>query len=94
MARIAKISTVIALLVFGAMTQAQQVGRYSMYMQNFYAINPAAAGLEDHLDATLGYRKQWLGFENSPQYYFVSANMPLNKEFRNPQTSRDRKSVV
>lgn len=68
-------------------TISQQVGRYSMYMQNFYAINPAAAGLEDHLDATLGYRKQWLGFDNSPQYYFVSANMPLNKEFRDPRSS-------
>lgn len=63
---------------------AQQVGRYSMYMQNFYAINPAAAGLEDHLDITLGYRQQWLGFENAPQNYFLSANMPLNKEYRSP----------
>ena len=71
---------------------AQQVGRYSMYMQNFYAINPAAAGLEDHLDATLGYRKQWLGFDNSPQNYFVSANMPLNKEFRDPRSSSLRTS--
>jgi type IX secretion system PorP/SprF family membrane protein len=72
------------LMFFFDQARTQQVGRYSMYMQNFYAINPAAAGLEDHLDATLGYRQQWLGFENSPQNYFVSANMPLAKEMRSP----------
>ncbi|GAB4383573.1 MAG: type IX secretion system membrane protein PorP/SprF [Salibacteraceae bacterium] len=63
---------------------AQQVGRYSMYMQNFYAVNPAAAGLEEHLDATIGYRQQWIGMPNAPQNYFISANMPLKKEFRSP----------
>lgn len=63
-----------------------------MYMQNFYAINPAAAGLEDHLDVTIGYRKQWLGFQNAPQNYFVSANMPLSKEARSPLPSSIRVS--
>lgn len=63
---------------------AQQVGRYSMYMQNFYAVNAAATGLEDHVDITLGFRKQWLGFDNAPQNYFASFNMPLSKERRSP----------
>lgn len=78
-------ASLLLLLAFDG--QSQQVGRYSMYMQNFYAINPAAAGLEDHLDATIGYRKQWLGFDNAPLNYFVSANMPLNKEFLDPCSS-------
>ncbi|MEZ4722276.1 MAG: type IX secretion system membrane protein PorP/SprF [Flavobacteriales bacterium] len=78
--------------VFGLSAYAQQVGRYSMYMQNFYAINPAAAGLEDHLDATIGYRKQWLGIDNSPQMYFVSANMPLGRQFQSPQMGSARTS--
>lgn len=81
-------SSIILLLILSASwVQAQQVGRYSMYMQNFYAVNPAAAGLEDQLDATLGYRQQWLGFDHSPQNYFVSANMPLSKEYRSPAAS-------
>lgn len=64
-----------------------------MYMQNFYALNPAAAGLENHLDATMGYRQQWIGFAHSPQNYFVSANMPINKEYRSPATSSMRISA-
>lgn len=80
-------SIILLLTIFSLSLRAQQVGRYSMYMQNFYAVNPAAAGLENHLDATLGYRQQWLGFEHSPQNYFVSANMPLSKEYRTPAAS-------
>ena len=80
-------------LICPIVSLGQQVGRYSMYMQNFYAINPAAAGLEDHLDATMGYRKQWIGFANSPQTYFVSANMPLTKTFQNPANSALRISA-
>lgn len=58
-----------------------------MFMQNFYALNPAAAGLEHHLDATIGYRQQWIGFDHAPSNYFASANLPLNKEFRTPAPS-------
>jgi len=68
----------------------QQVGRYSMYMQNFYALNPAAAGLENHLDVTLAYRQQWLGFAHAPQMYFASANMPIKREYRTPSSSSMR----
>ena len=81
------VSVLIVMALASMNTIAQQVGRYSMYMQNFYAINPAAAGLEDHLDATIGYRRQWLGFDNAPQTYFVSANMPLTKTFDSPKNS-------
>lgn len=74
----------VLLLGLAQLLAAQQVGRYSMYMQNFYALNPAAAGLENHLDVTMGYRQQWLGFEHAPQNYFASANMPLAREVRSP----------
>jgi len=88
MRRLKYILVLAAVLICGIqVAEAQQVGRNSMYMQNFYAVNPAAAGLENHLDVTLGYRKQWLGLSHSPQSYFVSANMPLKKELRSPATS-------
>ena len=61
-----------------------------MYMQNFYALNPAAAGLENHLDVTLAYRQQWLGFAHAPQMYFASANMPIKREYRTPANSSMR----
>ena len=80
-------------LICPIVSLGQQVSWYSMYMQNFYAINPAATGLEDHLDATMGYRKQWIGFANSPQTYFISANMPLTKTFQNPANSALRISA-
>ena len=88
-------STSYCLLIFvltlcSSVAQGKQVGRYSMYMQNFYAMNPAAAGLENHIDATLAFRQQWLGFEHSPQMYFASANMPIKREYRTPSSSSMR----
>lgn len=80
----------LAILLTSLYAGAQQVGRYSMYMQNFYAMNPAAAGLENHLDATLAYRQQWIGFEHAPQMYFASANMPIKREYRTAATSSMR----
>lgn len=69
---------------------AQQVGRYSMFMQNPYVFNPAAAGMEDLLDVTLAYRKQWVGVGNSPAMYLVSANMPLNRDLKSPRPNSMR----
>lgn len=72
------------MLSVGGKLNAQQIGRYSMYMQNFYSVNPASAGLENHLDVTTGYRQQWIGLSHAPRTFFVSANMPLSKEVRSP----------
>ena len=56
----------------------QQLGQYSQYINNLFLINPAAAGAEEAIDIGLGFRQQWVGFENSPQNYYMSVNSPLN----------------
>jgi len=76
--------------LFAFSSVGQQVGQYSMYLQNPYILNPAAAGLEDQLDVSLSFRKQWVGFENSPQTYYVSANTAIVKSPHSPRSSSVR----
>jgi len=84
-------SLMIATFVWvGSVSFAQQVGQYSLYLQNPYIINPAAAGLENEFDVSLGFRKQWVGFENSPQTYYVSANTAIIKSAASPRPSSVR----
>lgn len=40
---------------------AQQIEQYTQYMLNDFIINPAAAGSNNHGEAKLLYRRQWLG---------------------------------
>ncbi len=64
--------------------RAQQQGLYSQYMMNYYLVNPAAIGVEDHFDLRSGYRMQWTGFAGTPRNYYVSGHSPLNKAHANP----------
>ncbi len=45
---------------------AQQLGLTTLYNQNNYFINPAAAGLNDCITAHLNHRNQWVGVDGSP----------------------------
>ena len=56
----------------------QQLGQYSQYINNLFLINPAAAGAEEGLDISLGFRQQWVGIDNAPQNYYISATSPIN----------------
>ena len=53
-------------LVIGSRATAQQISQYTQYVFNHFSINPAVAGSKDCLDVRLGYRRQWVGFENAP----------------------------
>ncbi|HEX4887854.1 MAG TPA: type IX secretion system membrane protein PorP/SprF [Luteibaculaceae bacterium] len=52
--------------------QAQQSIRFSNYLFNRMIINPAAAGSNDYVEIMGSYRKQWVGFNGSPQTSFLS----------------------
>lgn len=69
-------------LLFALSTEAQQVYRFSQYLQNLYVLNPASAGVNDYMDVSTSYRKQWVGINNSPTTYYVSANTALGKKTR------------
>ena len=50
------------------------------YVVNGLAINPAFAGSNDALSATISYRDQWVGFKDSPKSYFLSVHTPLHND--------------
>lgn len=58
---------------------SQQLPQYSHYILNHFAINPAVAGSKTCLDATFGYRNQWVGFEGAPRTSFGSVHAVLKK---------------
>jgi type IX secretion system PorP/SprF family membrane protein len=51
---------------------AQQIGQSTHFVFNYFHINPAVAGTQKCTDMRLGYRTQWVGFENSPKTAYAS----------------------
>tara|TARA_R110002072_G_C7898972_1_gene529464 strand:- start:114 stop:1127 length:1014 start_codon:yes stop_codon:yes gene_type:complete len=72
---------ILVLLLFGysIKTDGQTIGQFTMWNQNHYLVNPAAAGNQDYFDAALGYRKQWAGVKNSPQSIYAVGHSVLNR---------------
>lgn len=64
-------------------TYAQQLPQYSQYLRNPYLVNPAAAGVYDFVDITLGGRMQWLGFDNAPMTSYLYVAAPLSSQPKN-----------
>ncbi|NVK64695.1 MAG: type IX secretion system membrane protein PorP/SprF [Flavobacteriales bacterium] len=61
---------------------AQQVPQFSQYLRNQYLVNPAAAGVYDFVDVTVGGRLQWLGFDDAPKTSYLYVSSPLKKQTR------------
>lgn len=59
-----QIALLLCLLSFNGMGQQRQF--YSQYMFNGLSLNPAYAGNQKMLSATLIYKKQWVGMTGSP----------------------------
>lgn len=56
--------------------QSQQQQMYTQFMYNKLAINPAFAGNEEYLTATMIYRDQWVGFPGAPNAQVFNVNLP------------------
>lgn len=56
---------------------AQQRPQYTQYVNNYFLINPAAAGIEKDMHLTASYRKQWAGLIGSPATSYLTANTSL-----------------
>ena len=56
----------------------QQNAQFTNFLFNSFALNPAQAGLKKCLDARVGYRTQWVGFENNPKTIFLSAHQRID----------------
>ena len=70
------LTIVFAALSLGA--AAQQDAHYSHFMFNQPGYNPAYCGTDGVINATLVYRNQWAGLENSPKTMMLCADMPVN----------------
>ncbi len=66
--------TTIALFITGLAAFAQQDAQFSMNMFNRLAVNPAYAGMNKALCATLLYRQQWTSFPGAPKTGLLSVD--------------------
>ncbi len=67
-----KTLTIIAFSITGLVSFAQQDAQFSMNMFNRLSVNPAYAGMNKALCATLLYRQQWTNFPGAPKTGLLS----------------------
>lgn len=70
--------------------KSQQLAQYTMYSFNHFGINPAAPGDQKCIMTKIGYRNQWVGFDDNPITEFISlqATIPArNRNFRKGYSS-------
>lgn len=76
-----KLLFIVAIALLGTnVSNGQQLAQYSQYLMNPYILNPATTGMYDYMDVNLSFRKQWAGFDASPQTMYASAHGPLKKK--------------
>lgn len=73
-----KISFIAFFIGFALSVNGQQNAQFTNFLFNAFSINPANAGLKKCLDARVGYRTQWVGFEDNPKTMFVSAHQRID----------------
>ncbi len=79
MKKIIKYSLVVLVLCFGVTTVfAQQQTRFTQFMWHEYIINPAYTGGLAYNPVQLSYRKQWQGFNGSPETFTFGGHAALN----------------
>lgn len=69
----------IFVFVFACKMNAQQLPDFSQYPAYLYQVNPAYTGTKGNIDARLGYRKQWVGYDGAPVTQVVGLNSRLWK---------------
>ncbi|HZY81945.1 MAG TPA: type IX secretion system membrane protein PorP/SprF [Cyclobacteriaceae bacterium] len=67
----------IILVVAAQNAVAQQDPLYAQYLTNPLLFNPAYAGLNNALNASLSFRNQWTGYEGSPTTVNLNGHMSL-----------------
>src|SRR5262245_30117556 len=60
---------------------SQQTPQYTQFMLSNYGMNPAACVTSDNkIDALIGVRRQWIGFQNMPVTSFINVNTYLGRK--------------
>lgn len=73
------VQSLIIILSFTAVANAQQDPQYTQYMYNLSVINPAYAGSKEGLSLGALYRKQWVNIEGAPNTLTFFTHTPVNK---------------
>ena len=69
----------VLLISLSVTAMAQQDPLYSQYVLNPLLINPAYSGMTKDLNASVTFRRQWVGFDGSPTTANANAHMALSK---------------
>ncbi len=76
-----KLHITFLLFVFSLqMVYAQYVPLMNGYFKTNQFINPASAGINDHMVAYTGIRKQWVRIKGAPSTQMLAFDAPLNKQ--------------
>lgn len=91
-----KIVLILAFIVTMTSVKAQQQSQYTQFMNVGLVFNPAYAGANDHLNASLIGRWQWVGFEGAPstQTLAVDSGIPNKNIGLGLVVSRDEVAVT
>jgi type IX secretion system PorP/SprF family membrane protein len=66
----------LSVIVFRTHGQSDPI--YAQYLNNPFILNPAYAGHTKNLNASVSFRKQWSGFDGSPETLNASAHTSLS----------------
>lgn len=70
----------ILVLAFPLHLLGQMLPLSDHYVYDALSINPAFAGCNDALSATILYRNQWVGFKDAPKNQMLSVHTPLSND--------------
>lgn len=68
-----------ACALVGSIATAQQDPQFTQYMFDRLSINPAVAGTNGNICATMLLRQQWAGFDGAPKTGLINLHGPLAK---------------
>ena len=71
--------SLVALLIFGFSSQAQQDPQYTQWYMDQISFNPAVAGTSDLTCVTGFYRQQWNGLDNSPTSMLLTGHTKVDQ---------------
>lgn len=68
---------IVAMLLFVPSVMAQADGQLTQYFEVPTYYNPAAIGSTDYVRIRAGSRMQWMGIDNAPRTFLLTADSPL-----------------
>jgi len=66
------------LIVLGSTSFAQQAPNRVWYGMNWASINPSHHGLNEYVEAAMGFKQQWTGFDGAPKTINATLSFPFN----------------